>query len=434
VSRSLLAYVLQRPWVVRGLKSVYGYFFEEISRIRNANPDVMEVAPMPIRPAGGTLPRINLLLPGISERHVFGGIATALEFLEGFAPLCDNLRIIVTDEASLAQAESRRLANWAIVDMAECDRPGWLVVPAQGRAPLPVGERDVFIATSWWTAHLAREVVTAQRQNFAQAAQQFVYLIQDFEPGFYPWSARYLLARRTYTARDTYVPVFNTSLLRDFLVEQGLGAADDLCFEPVLNDGVKQTLAVEQTPRGRQVLVYGRPTVERNAFPLLVMALRELVAQHDVTGWSFVSVGEQHAPVALGKGLKLSALGKLSIRDYGRELKRSAAGISLMVSPHPSYPPLEMAAAGLWVVTNHYGQKDLSQWAQNIQSVQHGDPQAISAALWQGMQAFSSGRGWGCAAFSDTYARYLDGATDFGALARAAYARLEIPWARHVAA
>ena len=425
MTRGLLAAVLRQPWVVRTLKAVYGYFFEEISRIRNANPDVLEVAAMPIVASDQSLPRMNLLLPGISERHVFGGIATALEFLEGFAPLYANLRIIVTDEASLAASETKRLSGWSIVTVAEADQGGRLVVPAQGRDPLPVGEQDVFIATSWWTAHLAREVVAAQRRHFSQALPRFLYLIQDFEPGFYPWSARYLLAQRTYTARDTYVPVFNTSLLRDFLVAQGLAAPDDLAFEPVLNAGVKQALERDQTPRERQVLVYGRPTVERNAFPLLVMALRELVAQHDASGWSFVSVGEQHAPVDLGQGLQLRALGKLSIEDYGRELKRSAAGLSLMVSPHPSYPPLEMAAAGLWVVTNHYGQKDLSQWAENLHSVPHGDPQRISEVLWQGMQQFNAGQEWACGAKSPLFQGYLEGGTDFERLAGEAFERLQ---------
>lgn len=36
------------------------------------------------------------------------------------------------------------------------------------------------------------------------------------------------------------------------------------------------------------------------------------------------------------------------------------AGISLMSSPHPSYPPLEMSVFGIKVITNNYSNKDLS--------------------------------------------------------------------------
>ena len=42
-----------------------------------------------------------------------------------------------------------------------------------------------------------------------------------------------------------------------------------------------------------------------------------------------------------------------------RSCATSAIGISLMVSPHPSYPPLEMAHLGMLVLTNGFGAKDL---------------------------------------------------------------------------
>lgn len=52
-----------------------------------------------------------------------------------------------------------------------------------------------------------------------------------------------------------------------------------------------------------------------------------------------------------------------------------------MISPHPSYPPLEMASFGMGVVTNRYGRKDLSQWAQGIRSIDSFTPEAIAEAL-----------------------------------------------------
>ena len=42
---------------------------------------------------------------------------------------------------------------------------------------------------------------------------------------------------------------------------------------------------------------------------------------------------------------------------YGALLGSSDVLLSLMLSPHTSYPPLEMAAAGGLVVTNTYGPK-----------------------------------------------------------------------------
>jgi hypothetical protein len=52
-----------------------------------------------------------------------------------------------------------------------------------------------------------------------------------------------------------------------------------------------------------------------------------------------------------------------------------------MISPHPSYPPLEMAAFGVRVLTNNFSNKNLSQVSSYIRSVQHPEPAGIAAAL-----------------------------------------------------
>lgn len=47
----------------------------------------------------------------------------------------------------------------------------------------------------------------------------------------------------------------------------------------------------------------------------------------------------------------------MSLEEYKELLPGFDVGISLMMSPHPSLPPLEMAAAGLMVVTNIFANK-----------------------------------------------------------------------------
>ncbi len=387
---AILRWVLKQPWVNRALKAVYLKFFTEISALRNSNPDVREIHPMRGSLGRHQAQRITLLLPGLSEKHTFGGISTALEFLEGFAPHCPNLRIVVTDESALPKGESARFPGWHIRPLHDSDHLGRSIVLAQDRdtTPLALGPQEVWVATAWWTAHLAASLSQQQAQLWAQAQRPFIYLIQDFEPGFYPWSARYMLANATYTQSSPYVPVFNTRLLHDFFVVQGYPVQGGLWFNPVLNSGIRQHLMGPPVDRQKRLLVYGRPTVERNAFPLIVMALKALVAQHAVQGWTFVSAGEPHAPVDLGQGSQLIALGKLSLHDYAQELRQCYAGLSLMVSPHPSYPPLEMAACGMRVVTNHYGPKNLSQWSNLITSVDNPHPQALAQALWGVMQEY----------------------------------------------
>jgi len=52
-----------------------------------------------------------------------------------------------------------------------------------------------------------------------------------------------------------------------------------------------------------------------------------------------------------------------------------------MVSPHPSYPPLEMANLGMLVLTNGFGAKDLSTWHTNITSVGGVSGETLAAEL-----------------------------------------------------
>ena len=75
------------------------------------------------------------------------------------------------------------------------------------------------------------------------------------------------------------------------------------------------------------------------------------------------------------------SLGKLSLDDYAAALSESAIGVSLMLSPHPSYPPLEMAQFGVRVVTNGFANKDLGAEAQGIVSLRAPTPEAIGQTL-----------------------------------------------------
>ena len=53
-------------------------------------------------------------------------------------------------------------------------------------------------------------------------------------------------------------------------------------------------------------------------------------------------------------------------------------GLCLMDTPHPSYPPLDLAASGAVVVTNTHGsKKSLEEWSRNIIAA----PPSVSALI-----------------------------------------------------
>ena len=344
--------------------------------------------------------RLTLLIPGLSERHVFGGIATALQFFDRLRSSFAEVRIVVLDELHIEPRRDAFYSDWpvyALADLHDRDPEGPHVVVCGNRASwtLPVREGDLFLATIWWSAHLAHRLLDWQQHAYPARPRQLAYLIQDFEPGFYPWSSRFALAAATYRHGERTLAVVNSQSLADYLASQQLHFARSWVFEPRLNPALAAARSrLGNVRKQRTLLVYGRPGTVRNAFEILVAGLRQWFAQQaDCAHWRVVSAGEPHADVDLGRGVKLQSVGKMALDDYARLLAESAVGVSLMVSPHPSYPPLEMAAFGCRVVTNRFANKDLSRLSAAIVSVDPLAADTLAAAIEQQCAAWEAQAG-----------------------------------------
>jgi hypothetical protein len=68
-------------------------------------------------------------------------------------------------------------------------------------------------------------------------------------------------------------------------------------------------------------------------------------------------MGDPVSPVDLGHGSILRPAPWRDFDGYAEQMRSADLLLSLMLSPHPSYPPLEMAACGGLVVTNSYANK-----------------------------------------------------------------------------
>lgn len=344
---------------------------------------IAEINPYIFRKGNYSRRRINLLLPSINPEHVFGGISTAIKFFEQLAKDLDmDRRIILVDavpsQEAIRQYEDRyQFVRWE----EESDSPNQ-IVPYSERLDwsLSVSLGDYFMFTGWWTAHCAQEAYEEFQKKEGIRPNPFIYFIQDYEPGFYAWSTRYLLADATYRCDYPQIAVFNTGLLQEYFHRSGHSFFREYAFEPVLNDRLRECLdrVGGCFHKKKRILIYGRPGTERNAFKLIVAALKKWVwVQWDIEEWEILSAGEPHDQVYLGNGKYLRSVGKLSIEDYARMLAESYAGISLMASPHPSYPPLEMSVFGVRVITNTFSNKDLKNFNDNIVSLKNISPNNI---------------------------------------------------------
>ena len=331
--------------------------------------------------------RWNLITPSVDKKHVFGGIATALRFFEEVAG-CNkesNVRIISVDAPVFV--ESKVVDDkYVIVKSDQDSKKSAQLVEYCDRyqKSIPVRKRDVFIATGWWTAYTFKNVIEWQAQHYQQKVMPLVYLIQDYEPGFYAWSSRYLLADSTYRMNIPIFAVMNSKLLKEFFDKQGYEFTKTWYFEPVLNTSLRKFMPEQDqtVTKKKQIMIYGRPGTARNAFEVIVEALKQWAQkQADAGEWKVYSAGESHNSIELGNGAKLVSVGKLTLEEYATYMKETYAGISLMVSPHPSYPPLEMSTFGIRTITNTYENKDLSKFSPNIISVKSAAPECIAEQL-----------------------------------------------------
>lgn len=349
--------------------------------------NIPEIHAYTLRKSAYDKKRINILLPSLNAEHVFGGIATALKFFE---QLADQLgyarRIILVDAAPEEAVYEKYQSHYVFAECEEDCQAKWQIVPYSARAgrSLPVGEQDYFMLTGWWTSYCIQTAYEEFQRQTGIGPNVFLNFIQDFEPGFYPWSTHYLLADSTYRNEYPQIAIFNTRLLQDYFHKNDYSFYREFAFDPVLNKGLKDNLD-RQGPyfhKKKQILIYGRPGTDRNAFKLIVAALRKWVSlQSDPEAWNIISAGQQHGKVYLGRGKYLKSVGKLTIDEYAEVLAESYAGISLMASPHPSYPPLEMSVFGVKVITNAFANKDLKNFNQSMISVSNISPNHIAHKL-----------------------------------------------------
>ena len=82
--------------------------------------------------------------------------------------------------------------------------------------------------------------------------------------------------------------------------------------------------------------------------------------------------------------VKPTLLQNLEWADYLRLMRASDLGLALMYTPHPSYPPLDLAACGAVATTNKFGaETSLDRYSRNIIC---GDlnPESLLSSLAEG--------------------------------------------------
>lgn len=361
-------------------------------------------------------PRLNLVVPGLDPASAFGGVTTCVEFLLRLGPLLRDagpggtpvgLRLL-TERADPLEAT----VVPAVARAAGQSLSGVTLVPAAPGSRIATGRGDVFIAYNWWTSLNIQPVLAAQAAHFGVARLPKIHFLQDYEPQFYEFSSAHLLARLAFDLDWPLWTIVNSVELKAYFDRMGHRAARAHVFEPRLAPALRPFAAdLAAATKRRRILAYARPQIPRNCYTLVARTLELWSETPESQGWEVVSAGAAHPPLPLAGGRRLEPLGKLSLEAYGALLRETAVGLSLMSSPHPSYPPIEMAHFGVRTLTSGYADKALGNRHANIVCQNDVRPASLAATLAALCAAFDRDPAIGLAGHAPTPG-FLDGGFD----------------------
>lgn len=295
-----------------------------------------------------------VILPRVSTATFSGGPNTVLLFAAEIAkagydihclsqspPTCSNdvLRAHLRDLLSL---DAETADHFRVSCMSE---------------PFKLHSNDRLCASAWWTVPVA-EALAEQMES-----QRFFYFIQDFEPLFYPWNEMHAKAVLSYEAN--FLPVMNEPCLADFFFNFKPGRFAEPTFQRealVFMPAVDRKHFYPEPRKGKHILLfYARPSAPRNLYHYGMEAMHRLVLEGLITAdtWEIHCMGEETiVPTVLDNGVVTRIIPWLSFADYAARVRQASVGLSLMLSPHTSYMPLELAACGVPVVTTTYINKN----------------------------------------------------------------------------
>jgi ubiquinone/menaquinone biosynthesis C-methylase UbiE len=297
--------------------------------------------------------RVNLLLPKLSPGLLYAGTLGFLQLGMRLAQEGSRVRLLLHETSVLPEDDlAAELEAGSLRGFLD-----WVEVAAVGnRDAIPAHPQDRFVAFSHVSAHLAHGAC----QGLAE--KRFLFFVQEFEPLFFVAGSAYAKALESYHLPQRRL--YSTPTLKAFFEREFPGQTTG--ESPVVENavaGAPPSLAALQSRRKRRLLVYARlqSHTSRNLADLGLQALREAIedGDFDPRHWEFWGIGNNDPmdDIPLARGSRLRLIPRLRLDRYYGLLPQFDLGLSLMLSPHPSLTPLDMAAAGMPVLTNSFADK-----------------------------------------------------------------------------
>lgn len=309
-------------------------------------------------PSDGRL-HLTVVTDSVSKGSLFGGVGTSMILAAMIARRIGAALRVVTrterpDPANFAMVLRAHEIDWT-ENVEFCHSP---LEPGNSSIPYRAGE--ILLTTSWWSTWAALRSVDPKR---------ILYLLQEDERMFYPAGDEQIACSEVLSDPRIRFAV-NTRMLHDYFVAEGFGniAENGIAFEPAFPERMFFHDDARTGDR-RGFFFYARPHNVRNLFVRGLEAVKDAIVAGviDPGEWDLHFVGNGIPPLRLPGDAKSIVSENLPWPEYAALLRSVDVGLSLMSTPHPSYPPLDLAACGAVAVTNRFGPKrSLDEYSENI--------------------------------------------------------------------
>jgi len=307
--------------------------------------------------------RVNILLATIDFKYVFGGYIGMFNLALRLKREGYQTRIILHEQTEWDMEDWRcKIQKYPGVTMLFDEIE--TISRFDRTIPVEVNRRDRFVATNCWAAHIANATIQLLEEK------RFLFMVQEYEPYFMGMNSISALFQQAYTFPQ--ISLFSTELLQDFFRREQIGVfarPDGERDAAIFSNAIQKFKPTRELllRTQRRLLFYARPEehAARNLFELGMMALAMLVRDPRVNlaNWSFHGIGsiDRGNILELACGIPLELVPKTSLQEYIELMPSFDVGLSLMLTPHPSLVPIEMASAGMWTVTNTFANKTAAE-------------------------------------------------------------------------
>lgn len=361
-----------------GLKTTYKKIKNKINGVPNANYNVNilpsssnisslckvtnnPVEAIPTIITEEKVKRLNFVTDSIGPNSLLGGVATALIVATEFANKCDFELRIITRTTNVNPVDYENIMDISGVEPAkhvsfysDYDRD----INGNKDFKLEISKDDIFFATSWWSAEAIKKTSIRKR---------FYYIIQEVETFFYPHGGEHYLCNQIMNDKNIDF-IINSKFLYEYFKKNEPNIINNgTYFEPAFPNALYHPQSFVKKNKYK-LFFYARPNNPRNLYSYGVNLLEKAISCGilDTSEWDIYCAGQEIPELRFSNGYTAINKGQMSWQDYGEFLGDIDLAVSLMYTPHPSYPPYDVACSGGVVVSNKCLNKEIFEQCKNV--------------------------------------------------------------------